>query len=246
MIQQYSFDGSGRQIDAQGVFFRYESATDGAGLTDLMVTIDGQNMGVFSPGDSLELPKSARRWEVKPVSPGCVGLVKIGNALIKSQKLQGVVQTIDGGRARSLGGTAFIGNAYAVSSAGNFTYVQLYNKPTSDKNLVVNAMTCIATAQMGFHLRGNTVPLATLQGAGLSKRLGVAGSNVTELRAAYSNALSDFSSSGLRLFGGAAGGIPSFIRFTEPIIIPPGLGLLCHTTSTVDLGVTFEWFEEPI
>lgn len=244
MIQQFSFDGSGRQIDAKGVFFRYESGTDGSGVVDIRLTIDGQNVGTFSPGDALDLPAPARRWEVVPVSAGCVGVVKIGNARVTSPKLQGVVQTVDGGRARSVGATAFMGCAYSTAAASNLTYVQLYNKPSSDRMLVVNALTCLATNQMGFHLRSNAAALATLQAAGPSKRFGASASAVAELRTAYSPTMGDFGSSGLRLFGGATGGITSVIRFSEPIIVPPGSGLVCHTTTSVDLGVTFEWFEE--
>jgi hypothetical protein len=139
MIQQFTFDGTGRQIDARGVTFRYESGTDAGGVTDLKLWIDGNAVGTLSPGDLLELPEAGKRWEVKPVSSSCVGVVKIGMGKITTTKVAGVVSTVDGGRARSIEGAAFIFSANVTSNVGGVSTAQIFNPAGSGKRVIVKS-----------------------------------------------------------------------------------------------------------
>lgn len=245
MIQQFSFDGSGRQIDAKGVFFRYESGTDGSGVVDIRLTIDGQQVGTFSPGDSLDLPTPVRRWEIVPVSAGCVGVVKIGNARVTSPKLQGVVQTVDGGRARSLSGQAFSTYGLAIASAGQVPHVQLWNQ-SSDRNLIVNGFTFVSNNSNGMHARASQTPIAAGGNPAYAKRVGLPNSSA----AVAKMATGVFDAFGLpaaayRFVYVTTASQTQQYRPVEPLVISPGWGLTITGSSIGgDAGVTFEWFEE--
>ena len=98
MLQTYTFSqaqGATRQIDAKGVFFRYESGSAG-GLDDsIRIRADGNDLGLFYPGDDVTLPVPCSRWEIIPVSTGASGVVRVGMGQIKSGRLAGNVRVVD-------------------------------------------------------------------------------------------------------------------------------------------------------
>lgn len=82
MIQTYTVPVSGRQINAAGTFFRYESSGIEGSDQSLKVRIDGNDAGTFLPGDSIEIPGQASTWELVPLS--CSAIVKVGFGRITS------------------------------------------------------------------------------------------------------------------------------------------------------------------
>lgn len=241
MIQTFEFYGSGRQINAQGRFFRYETGADGSGQTDIALTIDGNRIGVLQPGDDIELPQEAQRWDVAPVSNGCTGKVRIGNARVTSQKMQGVVQTVDGARARSLAGVAFAAYSWQGGIAGRFAQVQLWNKAGSGRVVIVNGATIVASSTAGIQMTMAAAAIGSFVIAGQSKKAGGAPSAAAETRV-----LSDTSTTTIALKSWAvANGIGTDYRPTEPIVLMPGTGLtFCSVNAGSDLGVSLDWFEE--
>jgi hypothetical protein len=131
MIQQFTFNGQGRQIDAQGTMLRYELGTEPNGNTDLNVWLDGMNIGRMSVGDMLELPIAAKRWEVKPVSTSCTGTLRIGLGRMSTAKIAGTVTAIDNDLTASNSGQSRMAYTTAASSAGNYPTVQLFCDPGS-------------------------------------------------------------------------------------------------------------------
>ncbi|MDN3921507.1 hypothetical protein [Roseateles violae] len=77
MFQNFTFDGGGRQINAQASYIRYEAETSGAINALVRIRADGQDLGEWLPGDSAELPAYVTMIEVTPVA-GAVGSVRIG------------------------------------------------------------------------------------------------------------------------------------------------------------------------
>jgi hypothetical protein len=247
MIQSYTFTGSGRQIDASGVSFRYESGSDGSGVTSIALRIDGNAVGTFEPGDQLDIPTTAKRWEIVPTSTGCTGTVRIGLGRVTSAKLAGVVQTIDGGRSRSLAGGGLAGYGGVGAVAGQFGQSQLWNKPASGKNLIVTAVSVASGAQGPLNCSAfmGQVQLATFLGSGQNKKAGDSASSAAEIRcenvaAGRAPAVSAI----LRNFSGQSSQQADW-KSSEPIVILPGYGLTIHHWGpAVDLGVSFEWFQE--
>lgn len=245
MIQQFSFKDGGRDVNAKGSFFRYESGSDGSGITDIRLIIDGNDVGTFVPGDSIELPSSARRWEIRTLSPGCAGLVKIGEGRITSAKLFGVVQTVDAGRARSVSGQSFMGSPYMSPAASNYGFVQLFNKVGSGRNVIVNGLWCIASNPVGFQVCSNASAIGSVLLAASSKLIGSPDSQAVELRGAVNTSNAAFGVGPVFMWGGSTPASFTPVRLAEPIILPPGRGLVVKNTSVnQDLGVTFDWFEE--
>jgi hypothetical protein len=247
MIQTYTFRGQGRQIDASGVSFRYEAASDGSGETTIDLRVDGIPVGSFEPGDQLDLPTAARRWEIVPRSAGCLGSVRIGMGRVTSAKLSGVVQTVDGGKSRSLAGGGLAAYCGVGSVAGQFGQAQLWNKAASGKNLIVTACSVASGAQGPLNCSAflGQVLLSSLIGSGQNKKAGAATSAAAETR--VENVASGRAPAVpqiLRNFSGLASQQADW-KSSEPIVILPGYGLTVHHWgAAVDLGVSFEWFEE--
>ncbi|TBO31327.1 hypothetical protein EYS42_08770 [Aquabacterium lacunae] len=247
MIQTYTFRGQGRQIDAAGVSFRYESGSDGAGETTIELRVDGIPLGTFEPGDQLDLPTPARRWEIVPRSSGCLGSVRIGMGRVTSAKLSGVVQTIDGGKSRSLAGGGLAAYCGVGSVASQFGQAQLWNTAGSGKNLIVTACSVASGAQGPLNCSAflGQVQLSTYIGAGQNKKTGGAVSTAAQTRVENVGAgRAPSVPQILRNFSGLASQQADW-KSSEPIVILPGYGLTVHHWgAAVDLGVSFEWFEE--
>ena len=76
MIQAYFVPLTGRQLNALGTFFRYESAGLEGPDQSLKVRIDGNDAGTLLPGDAIEIPVQAGTWDLQPAS--CSANVKVG------------------------------------------------------------------------------------------------------------------------------------------------------------------------
>jgi hypothetical protein len=102
MIQDFSFGTAGRLINARGQFFRYE--TGSSSTKPIRVKADGNDLGLYLPGDSIELPVPASAWEVTPVDPspntGTTGTVRVGSGRVSSSRIV-IRQDLDGKRDRS-------------------------------------------------------------------------------------------------------------------------------------------------
>ncbi|TXC66022.1 hypothetical protein FSC37_09185 [Piscinibacter aquaticus] len=95
MLQTYPFPAGGRQIDAKADFFRYESSVSGGADDTIRVRADGNDLGLFSPGDSIKLPITASRWEITPITGTVTGAVRIGVGPVQSARVAGNVRVID-------------------------------------------------------------------------------------------------------------------------------------------------------
>lgn len=244
MIQTYTFTGTGRQIDAQGVFFRYESGTDGSGVTAIRVLADGAILGTFEPGDTIDLPTPAKRWEIYPTSTGCIGAVRVGNARVSSNKLQGIVQTVDGGRARSISGVAFSGYVDQQGVASNSGFVQLFNATGSNKLLIVNRLSILCGASPSSVIASfGATPFTSQLQMGQSKRVYGSMSTAGQLR--YQSQATPPSSSGsLRGWQLQASTTFDYVP-SEPIVLSSGASLNIGMSAQNNfIGATFEWFEE--
>lgn len=139
MLQNFGFSqaqGPVRQIDAKGNFFRYEAGSAGGLDPSIQVRADGNDLGTYLPGDAITLPVSVKRWEIVPVSVGCVGRVRIGAGRVESSRLLGSVSVVDeipstvataGGNAASLATTAGASTQILAPVAGLQYVVRAYS-----------------------------------------------------------------------------------------------------------------------
>lgn len=90
MLQTLNFNGP-RQINSKATFFRYESGSAGGADESIRVRADGADLGLYWPGDSVELPDPAALWEIVPTTPACVGVLRVGIGRVQSARLSGAV-----------------------------------------------------------------------------------------------------------------------------------------------------------
>ena len=109
-IQNFSVPVEGCQVNATGTFFRYESAgTEGVDQS-LRLRVDGNDCGLFLPGDAIELPYQGRTWDLVPAS--CSASIKIGVGRITTVR-SSVVGTI----STSVRGVALTNTNKTVTNA---------------------------------------------------------------------------------------------------------------------------------
>lgn len=242
MLQTYTFLAGGRQIDAKASFFRYESAAALGADESIRVKADGNDLGIYLPGDDVDLPYQAKRWEILPVVGTITGSVRLGLGRVKSSRLAGTISVVDGGKARTLAGSAFIGPVAANLVAAQNAHCQLWVPAGGVNRLVVKTIAIASGTGGGVLLRGHNAALSSVYGALTAKLLGSGALAVYETR----------NQNNAGIIGGTALGVYYIaanqtltVKLDEPIIIPPGQGLVVvHSALATDLTVTFEGFAE--
>lgn len=117
MLQTFSLDGTGRQVDAAASFFRYEAGAAGGASEALRVTADGNDLGTYLPGDAVRLPLVAKRWTFTPASAALVGTIRLGVAAVESARLVGTVNVVDDSATKTLAGRQhFIGVTFLANA----------------------------------------------------------------------------------------------------------------------------------
>lgn len=243
MLQTLNFVGA-RQIDAKATFFRYQTCNAGGLDTSIRLKADGNDLGVFIQGDSIELPIACRRWEIVPVTPACVGTVRLGLGRITSGQLSGVVEIVDGGRTRTASGVAGVGTVAQGPLAANFSAVQLWNPAGSVYNVYVRRVLLsspgAATAAL---IRAMNSALSTLEGTVTSKRLYNQTLPGLELRRESMAALPG----GAIMTANFPAGSSLAYETQEPLMMPPGSGIAAVSGGlNQDIRATFDCFIEPV
>lgn len=241
-----------RQLDAPGSYFYYYAGS--AGGADTTITLRGISSGlrlILKPGQAFRLPSGdvETSWILTNYANTAtiIGTVLVGDGDITDNRVTGSVEVIDGGRNRTLANTTFWGYAYCPAVAGQFSHVQLWNPATNTKRLVVGQITYAinqAASAIG-HLTFNSSPLANLNATNpMSKNLG--GSVATgELRTQTSAGwLGTGSLADLYM----PGALNQTLKLNEPIIVPPGKGLIVdlNVAANIGLSANFEFYEENI
>lgn len=252
MLQTFTFDGSLvgggiRQVDAKGTFFRYESGNAAGADSGLRVRADGNDLGVFYPGDAIDnLPAVVSRWELQPVSTACKGTVRIGMGRVSSARLVGQVELIDGGRARTLANQCFYTAGFITSSvATNRATCQLWNPAGSGRRLVVQRIFAAITQTTWVNWAITTTQAATLRNASLSK-LGGGAAGAAQFRTEDSTTVFAAQAQGLLRL---AADTSQFWKFAEPLVLPPGQGVVVWgdvTAAVMTCTAQFEHSEETI
>lgn len=95
MLQSFHVPAGGRQINAEGSWFQYRRLVTLSGSQEVRVRADGQDCGLFLPGDHVELPAPAKTWQVEPVDPNATIEVRIGAARMGTARIVGDVSVVD-------------------------------------------------------------------------------------------------------------------------------------------------------
>lgn len=247
MLQTLSFLAGGRQIDAKATFFRYESASANGADDSIRVRADGNDLGLYLPGDAVELPIPAKRWEIKPTSPGTVGVVRLGIGRVQSARLVGTVSVVDTRKATTEQGLSFLGSITGTGGAAQFSTVQVWNPAASGKRAVIESIGVNAPANTPFFVGFN----AAQQGAQISafgnKRSGAGLSQSVWFQKTDHGA--DPIALVTTLLYSTNVGANGSIQLTpqRPLILNPGAGLLigCRVAATT-ITAAPDFYEEAI
>jgi hypothetical protein len=232
---QFDFNVGANQsqhIDVVGTFIKYKSGTgtirvrlNGGGYIDLLPG-QGVNNVNFTSVDVQDRTGAQN-----------VGTILAGIYDFRDDRITGTVDVVDGGKARTMSNTACMGYAYIAAQAGLNANIQLWNPSTSALNLYVSQIVFYSNGTGGCVMGRFDAAIQTLVRNGARKRLSSAAS-VAEVRAA----------SDVQKIVSQIGGLDKtlkFLKFSEPLLIEPGSGLVLATNSqNEDLGGTFEYFEE--
>ncbi|EMN5130707.1 hypothetical protein RVV79_003834 [Burkholderia contaminans] len=257
-MQKFDFtapvSGTPQVLNVPGRYLKYVAGNAGGNDAGLIVTPGGKpgSKILLYPGQAVTLPNDGtpgpNAWTVTNAvgAAQITGTIVVGNGRIDDNTLQGTVQVVDGGKARSLAGAAFsIAVASATPGAGAYARVQLWNPAASPNRLVVESigLSAAATAYTA-NVSLENVQVGAQNYHGVNKNAGsatvaaaVGGSDATQtvldtFPAAYQLAVQ-----------------ANAVNVTvpkEPYVIPPGYGLLLWAnTAAVACTALFEWFEEP-
>lgn len=244
MLQTLRFPAGGRIVNALATFFRYEEAA-AEQVQTIRVRADGQDLGEFEVGDSVELPTAAKSWEIAPQSGTLVGYVRVGMGRVSSQRLTGMVQVIDGGRQRTLNGSAVAGRDSATAAAGNVPFVQLWNPTGSGRRAVIKSM--VASVSAAGDVFAGFVTAQLTPGALMRQKLSSGTWGQTRIQVgAYGTGV--WTANILSIWQQPVSpSIAAPIKFDEPIVVEPGAGFaLALQLDGGVLRATFEAVEEVI
>jgi hypothetical protein len=235
-----------QSIGAQGRYIKYLSGN--AGGNDPTLYVQGGRNGekaILKPGQALTFPKSWNDFTLSNYAGAATitGQVLIGDGRMDDSTLQGTVSTVDGGKARTLNGTAFAAYGNNGAVAGQDSRIQLWNPPGNPNRLIVEAFTILAaTASITGGLVIQNAALATFQSYGASKKAGGANSVATLQTDSTAAA---FPLQGTLLGLAAAVNTSPVFKFNEPVALLPGYGLTWWPSSpNTFAGAGFEWYEE--
>jgi hypothetical protein len=164
-----------------------------------------------------------------------------GSGDVGTRRISSTVQVVDGGKARTLAGAAFMGAMQRTQLAANNSYVQLWNPAGSGKNLIVKAYGVGASSAGGLTMGFGSVALVNLLATAQAKLAGGA-APVAQIRNENSN-VSYFTNAVDTFYAPALQSSQRALQ--EPLMLPPGKGFNVAAGVT-DLNCSIEWVEEVI
>lgn len=240
-------------VHAPGRYIKYLSGSNGGGDASLIVTPGGQGGSkiMLQPGQAYRISDKANTpdsWTLANAAGGAtiVGKVVIGDGRIDDNTLSGVVQVVDGGKSRTMSNSAYMATGLAQIVTNFVPQIQLWNPAGSGMRLVLESIYCLGgNALQAVTVMSSTVALASLNSNGYPKMLGGT-MGVGQARNASSLAAAPAQAPSMGVISPVVGSSATSWKPTEPIVIPPGNGLLLTSNAQSDsINGTFEWYEEP-
>lgn len=168
MLQTYQFHGA-RVVNTPGRFMLYQRATDPNYDDEITVYCEGVSIGLYRPGDSVQIPKEVDTWEIVPTAPQQRGLVVIGYGQVNTARVSGVVDVNDSAVARGLLGLTYFGSLSRQAVAGKFGVVGIY---ADNQTLLLRGVTTFAGASgTAVAWRGTGTPTTPLNERAITNKV---------------------------------------------------------------------------
>ena len=167
----------------------------------------------------------------------------ISNGNVNYDRTVGEVTVADVSKARTLAGSAFLLHQYCGGVAAQYSHAALWNPAGSGKNLILTRVKIFSSFAVVLYIGKKNAALATAGSTPFPKLVGNAAVSVG-LGKKENNAAAQLSNE--MSFLVAANAIPVSLPIGDDVIIPPGWcwGATNNTVNT-DIGLQFDYFEEP-
>jgi len=233
-------------IESPGDFLYIDQASTGV----ISVELNMRQGGTLAPillaaGGSIEcdfasvkLTASAQLNKTIRVIIGNGARIK-GGANVNADSMS--VSVVDGGLARTVERSAFMGTAPASAVAAQYAQTQLWNPAASGKNLFLTSVSCSSTTASTIQFADYSAALATGSPAYMNKYLN---SSVGVGNPRYTTSATFFVVNTGPSYSIAANSVLK-IDFSEPVMIPQGRGFNVFSgTANANLISNFEWHEK--
>lgn len=232
-------------VSQVGNYVYYKAGSAGGADPSIKVKTDLGDEYILMPGQGFRLDNRFFN-NLQVTNAGgqatVIGMLLIADGGFFDNRTTGSVEVIDGGKSRTLGGGAFMGGVQCGTTAGQNSHVQIWNPLGSGKNVIVESITYSSNSNGGILFRTGNVAAANMLGNGVSKLAGGAVASVAQLR--YQTNATGLGGGNMMIVGIAAAQFSTY-TFKEPVVVPPGQGLLVlQGTQAADVTGNFEWYEE--
>ena len=233
-------------VSTTQAYLYYEAGSAGGADASIRVAADIGDEIVLKPGQGFRYSGPFSRLYLsnnKGQAP-IIGHIVLEAGEFFDNRVTGTVDIVDGGKNRTLAGQTFVMAASNGPAAGQYGVQELWNPAGSGKNVIVEQIQ-VSSAAASNILCGWT---GTRVGAGaagiLSKKAG--GANSSAAATFLSLAALPGTFNYLTTCNVQANGT-ILLPFKEPIVIPPGFGLIiANSTASNSLQMWAEFFEEGI
>lgn len=246
MLQTLNFQGP-RLVNFKATFFRYESGNAAGADESIRVRADGQDLGVYYPGDAIEIPTPYSTWEITPTTPTTAGIVRLGVGRVQSARLVGKVEVIDGSRLVAMADQSFIATANVTPNAGKFAQCQLWNG-TANKGIEVRGIYLNQNPNTtGVGVYSSNTKMTGLALDVQSRRIASVGFNIAGVQTVRepngTSSTIPFGGAGT-LYANMTASATAQVRVptdATPFVIAPGFGLaLLASVADQGFGVVFD------
>lgn len=231
MLQTFTFSGA-RMIHARGTFARYEAGTAGGADETIRLRADGQDLGLYRPGDSIELPMPASVWELQPVTPTTSGELRIGMGRVQSARLVGNVRVIDVGSEKTAVGQQFLGSGAAGPFSTNGCMVGLRSLSRQVNVKSISASSTNAGEVLLWSCTGDpTANQSITAGFAVNKLIGAPASSarrITGTTAGIDPTVGELPGANPITSVWVPANQTTPVPITTPIVLPAGAGLVVH------------------
>lgn len=254
-MQKYDFtapsSGASQTINAPGRYLKYVSGSAGGNDASIILTPGGKpgSKIILYPGQAITLPHDAAipsAWTIANAQGAAQisGTVVVGNGRVDDNTLQGVVQVVDGGKARTLAGNAFSGALYVGGVSAKYPAVQLWNPASNTNRAVIEQVSGGSGVASAWRLVLDQLVITTdvtATSIGSKKSGGTASTMLAKI-----DNLAGVPAGALMEMNFVQAASSSIWTPKEPIVLLPGWGAkLFSVTAAADVLGCFEWYEEP-
>lgn len=236
------------EIAALGNYVYYYSGSAGGADPTILLKHDVSGTTIrLMPGQGFTMDSQQQpggRWLLTNSAGAATitGRLVVGKGQIQDNRVTGAVEIIDGGKNRTLGGSAFMTVQIQTAVAAQYPTIQWWNPPGSGKNMIIEKFSFSSSTAQQVRTGWNNVAISATNGVCVNKKAGGATGVVVANYTTLAGLPGGFNY--LQMLNVSAN-TPVIAENREPIVIPSGYGFcITGNLANSDLTANIEFFEE--